>query len=150
GHGRVPTLRQADARRSPHRRRGERAHLQAMRRGDRRRGALAMKAGLKERYDKTLKDELRKQFSYPNIMQVPRVEKVILNIGMGEAIGNAKAMDAAAQDLATITGQRPIVTKSRRAIPNFPLRDGIPTGPNVTLRGERMWHFLATLVTGSR
>ena len=60
-----------------------------------------MKAGLKERYDKTLKDELRKQFSYPNVMQVPRVEKVILNIGMGEAIGNAKAMDAAAQDLAS-------------------------------------------------
>jgi len=85
-----------------------------------------MKAGLKERYDKTLKDELRKQFNYPNIMQVPRVEKVILNIGMGEAIGNAKAMDAAAQDLATITGQRPIVTKSRRAISNFRLRVGMP------------------------
>ncbi|TME97921.1 MAG: 50S ribosomal protein L5 [Chloroflexi bacterium] len=106
-----------------------------------------MKAGLKERYDKTLKDELRKQFSYPNIMQVPRVEKVILNIGMGEAIGNAKAMDAAAQDLATITGQRPIVTKSRRAISNFRLRVGMPIGLKVTLRGERMWHFLEKLVT---
>src|SRR5437660_1592432 len=106
-----------------------------------------MKAGLKERYDKTLKDELRKQFNYPNIMQVPRVEKVILNIGMGEAIGNAKAMDAAAQDLATITGQRPIVTKSRRAISNFRLRVGMPIGLKVTLRGERMWHFLEKLVT---
>ena len=106
-----------------------------------------MKAGLKERYDTTLRDELRKQFSYPNVMQVPRVEKVILNIGMGEAIGNAKAMDAAAQDLASITGQRPIVTKSRRAISNFRLRVGMPIGLKVTLRGERMWHFLEKLVT---
>ncbi len=106
-----------------------------------------MKAGLKERYDTTVRDELRKQFSYPNVMQVPRVEKVILNIGMGEAIGNAKAMDAAAQDLASITGQRPIVTKSRRAISNFRLRVGMPIGLKVTLRGERMWHFLEKLVT---
>ena len=106
-----------------------------------------MKAGLKERYDTTVRDELRKQFSYPNVMQVPRVDKVILNIGMGEAIGNAKAMDAAAQDLASITGQRPIVTKSRRAISNFRLRVGMPIGLKVTLRGERMWHFLEKLVT---
>ena len=106
-----------------------------------------MKAGLKERYDTTVRNELRKQFSYPNVMQVPRVEKVILNIGMGEAIGNAKAMDAAAQDLASITGQRPIVTKSRRAISNFRLRVGMPIGLKVTLRGERMWHFLEKLVT---
>jgi len=106
-----------------------------------------MRAALKERYDQSLKEELRKQFSYPNVMQVPRVEKVVLNIGMGEAIGNAKAMDAAAQDLATITGQRPIVTKSRRAISNFRLRVGMPIGLKVTLRGERMWHFLEKLLT---
>jgi large subunit ribosomal protein L5 len=106
-----------------------------------------MKSGLKERYDKALKDELRKQFSYRNVMQIPRVEKIVLNIGMGEAIGNAKAMDAAAGDLATITGQRPIVTKSRKAISNFRLRVGMPIGLKVTLRGERMWHFLEKLVT---
>src|SRR5881398_334310 len=106
-----------------------------------------MPAVLKERYDKTVREDLRKQFNYPNIMQVPRVEKVILNIGMGEAIGNAKAMDAAAQDLATITGQRPIVTKSRRAISNFRLRVGMPIGLKVTLRGPRMWHFYEKLVT---
>jgi len=71
---------------------------------------------LQERYEKTVKDELRKQFSYGNVMQVPRIEKIVLNIGMGESIGNAKTMDAAANDLAIITGQRPVVTKSRKAI----------------------------------
>ncbi len=106
-----------------------------------------MSAVLKERYDTSVRDELRKQFSYGNVMQVPRVEKIILNIGMGEAIGNAKAMDAAAGDLATITGQKPIVTKSRKAISNFRLRIGMPIGLKVTLRGERMWHFLEKLIT---
>jgi large subunit ribosomal protein L5 len=104
-------------------------------------------AVLKERYDKTVRDELRKQFSYGNVMQIPKVEKIVVNIGMGEAIGNAKAMDAAAGDLATITGQRPIVTKSKKAISNFRLRVGMPIGLKVTLRGERMWHFLEKLVT---
>jgi large subunit ribosomal protein L5 len=102
---------------------------------------------LKERYDATVRDELRKQFSYTNVMQIPKVDKIVVNIGMGEAIGNAKAMDAAASDLATITGQRPIVTKSRKAISNFRLRVGMPIGLKVTLRGERMWHFLEKLVT---
>ena len=106
-----------------------------------------MTAVLKERYDKTVRDELRKQFSYGNVMQVPKVEKIVVNIGMGEAIGNAKAMDAAAGDLAAITGQRPIVTKSRKAISNFRLRVGMPIGLKVTLRGERMWHFLEKVVT---
>jgi len=106
-----------------------------------------MAAVLKERYDKTVREDLRKQFSYANVMQIPKVEKIVLNIGMGEAIGNAKAMDAAAGDLATITGQRPIVTKSRKAISNFRLRVGMPIGLKVTLRGERMWHFLEKLVT---
>jgi len=106
-----------------------------------------MPAVLKERYDKTVREDLRKRFSYGNVMQIPKVEKIILNIGMGEAIGNAKAMDAAAGDLAAITGQRPIVTKSRKAISNFRLRIGMPIGLKVTLRGERMWHFLEKLVT---
>jgi large subunit ribosomal protein L5 len=104
-------------------------------------------AVLKERYDKTVRDELRKQFSYGNVMQIPKVEKIVLNIGMGEAIGNAKAMDAAAGDLAQITGQRPIITKSKKAISNFRLRVGMPIGLKVTLRGERMWHFLEKLIT---
>ena len=106
-----------------------------------------MTAVLKERYDTTVRDELRKQFSYGNVMQVPKVEKIVVNIGMGEAIGNAKAMDAAAGDLAMITGQRPIVTKSKKAISNFRLRIGMPIGLKVTLRGERMWFFLEKLVT---
>jgi large subunit ribosomal protein L5 len=106
-----------------------------------------MTAVLKERYDTSIRDELRKQFSYGNVMQIPKVEKIVLNIGMGEAIGNAKAMDAAAGDLAKITGQRPIVTKSKKAISNFRLRIGMPIGLKVTLRGERMWHFLEKLVT---
>jgi large subunit ribosomal protein L5 len=106
-----------------------------------------MTAFLKERYDTSVRDELRKQFSYGNVMQIPKVEKIVLNIGMGEAIGNAKAMDAAAGDLAKITGQRPIVTKSKKAISNFRLRIGMPIGLKVTLRGERMWHFLEKLVT---
>jgi large subunit ribosomal protein L5 len=104
-------------------------------------------AFLKERYDTSVRDELRKQFSYGNVMQIPKVEKIVLNIGMGEAIGNAKAMDAAAGDLAKITGQKPIVTKSKKAISNFRLRIGMPIGLKVTLRGERMWHFLEKLVT---
>ncbi len=106
-----------------------------------------MASALKERYDRAVKDELRKRFSYDNVMRVPRVEKVVVNIGMGEAIGNAKAMDAAAQDLATITGQRPIVTRSRSAISNFRLRIGMPIGLKVTLRGERMWYFLEKLLS---
>jgi large subunit ribosomal protein L5 len=103
-------------------------------------------SALKERYDKVAKDELRKRFGYDNVMRIPGVEKVVLNIGMGESIGNAKAMDAAASDLSTITGQRPVVTRSRKAISNFRLRIGMPIGLKVTLRGERMWHFLEKLL----
>ena len=102
---------------------------------------------LQDRYEQTLKAELRKQFSYGNVMQIPRIEKVVLNIGMGESIGNAKTMDAAANDLAIITGQRPVVTKSRKAISNFRLRVGMPIGLKVTLRGPQMWHFLEKLLT---
>ena len=108
---------------------------------------MTVASALKERYDSAVRDELRKQFGFKNVMQIPRLEKIVLNIGMGEAIGNAKAMDAAASDLAQITGQRPVVTKSRRAISNFKLRIGMPIGLKVTLRGERMWHFYEKLVT---
>lgn len=108
---------------------------------------MPIASALKERYDTSIREELRKQFSYDNVMRIPRIEKVVVNIGMGEAIGNGKAMDAAAADLATITGQRPIVTKSKKAIANFRLRIGMPIGLKVTLRGERMWHFLEKLMT---
>src|SRR5205809_8129243 len=101
-----------------------------------------MAAVLKERYDTAVKDELRKQFSYANVMQIPKVDKIVLNIGMGEAIGNAKAMDAAAGDLAKITGQRPIVTKPKKAISNFRRRVEMPNRRNVTLRRARMSHSL--------
>jgi len=106
----------------------------------------AEKSFLRQRYDTTVRDELRKTFGYGNVMQIPRLEKVVINIGMGEAIGNAKAMDAAAGDLSTITGQKPIVTKSKKAISNFRLRIGMPIGLKVTLRGERMWHFVEKLL----
>ncbi len=109
--------------------------------------AVRVPSALRDRYERTVREELRKQFSYDNVMRVPRVEKIVLNIGMGESIGNAKTMDAAANDLAQITGQRPIVTRSRKAISNFRLRVGMPIGLKVTLRGERMWHFLEKLVT---
>src|SRR6266540_7105523 len=98
---------------------------------------MTVASAMKERDDSSLRDELRKECSYKNVMQIPRLEKVVLNIGMGEAIGNGKAMDAAAGDLATITGQRPVVTKSKHAISNFRLRIGMPIGLKVTLRGER-------------
>ena len=105
-----------------------------------------MASALKERYEKVVKDELRKRFNYDNVMRIPKVDKIVVNIGMGEAIGQAKAMDAAAADLATITGQRPVVTKSKKAISNFRLRIGMPIGLKVTLRGDRMWSFLEKLL----
>ena len=108
---------------------------------------MPITSALKERYESAIRDELKKAFSYGNVMQIPRVEKIVVNIGMGESIGNNKAMDAAAGDLGTITGQKPIVTKSRKAISNFRLRIGMPIGLKVTLRGQRMWHFLEKLVT---
>ena len=105
-----------------------------------------MASALKERYDKVIREELRKRFNYDNVMRIPKVEKIVVNIGMGEAIGNAKAMDNAASDLATISGQRPVVTRSKKAISNFRLRIGMPIGLKVTLRGERMWAFLEKLI----
>ena len=85
---------------------------------------------------------LQREFDYANPMQIPRVDKVIVNIGLGEAIQNAKAIDAAVGDLATITGQKPIVTRARRSIAQFRLRTGMPIGAKVTLRGQRMYDFL--------
>ncbi len=99
-------------------------------------------AGLRQRYHDEVVPALQREFTYANPMQIPRVDKVIVNIGLGEAIQNAKAIDAAVGDLATITGQKPIVTRARRSIAQFRLRTGMPIGAKVTLRGQRMYDFL--------
>ncbi len=98
--------------------------------------------GLHRRYLDEVAPALRREFGYANPMQTPRLEKVVVNIGLGEAIQNAKALDAAVGDLTQITGQKPIVTKAKRSIAQFRLRTGMPIGAKVTLRGQRMYDFL--------
>jgi large subunit ribosomal protein L5 len=99
-------------------------------------------AGLRQRYRDEVVPALQREFGYPNVMQIPKVSKVVVNIGLGEAIANAKALDAAVGDLTTITGQKPIVTRATRSIAQFRLRTGMPIGAKVTLRGQRMYDFL--------
>jgi len=105
-----------------------------------------MAARLKERYRSEVRPNLMKEMGYTNPMQVPKLEKVVLNIGLGEAVQNVKVLDAAVEDLAAITGQKPVVTRARRAIANFKLRENMPIGCAVTLRGDRMYEFLDRLV----
>lgn len=100
---------------------------------------------LKQRYTTEVIPALKTEFGYTNAMQVPRLEKIVVNIGLGEALTNAKAVDAAVGDLALITGQRAIVTKAKKSIATFKVREGNPIGAKVTLRGERMWDFLERL-----
>jgi len=100
---------------------------------------------LKDKYTNEAVPALRKQFGYTNPMQVPRLEKIVVNIGLGEALTNAKAVDAAVGDIQLITGQKPIVTRAKRSIAQFRVRTGNPIGVKVTLRGERMWDFLERL-----
>ena len=102
---------------------------------------------LRERYRSEVAPALIKQFEYGNPMQVPQVSKIVVNIGLGEALTNAKAIDAAVGDLVLITGQKPIVTRAKRSIAQFRLRTGNPIGAKVTLRGERMWDFLDRLTS---
>jgi large subunit ribosomal protein L5 len=99
-----------------------------------------------ELYNKEVVPALRKSFDFNNIMQVPRVEKIVVNIGVGEALDNPKALEAAVSDLTIITGQKPIMNKARKSIANFKLREGRLIGTKVTLRGDRMWAFLDRLV----
>jgi large subunit ribosomal protein L5 len=101
---------------------------------------------LKDRYEKETVPALMKALNLSNIMEVPRVQKVVVNIGMGEALDNAKSLDAAVADITQITGQKPVVTKARKSIANFKLREGRAIGVKVTLRGERMWSFLDRLM----
>lgn len=102
---------------------------------------------LKERYRKEIIPALQKEFNYANIMQAPALHKIVINIGMGEAIQNQKAMENAVRDLGDITGQRPVITKARRSVASFKLREGMPIGCTVTLRGNRMYDFLDKLVS---
>jgi large subunit ribosomal protein L5 len=101
---------------------------------------------LKEKYKKEVVPRLMEHFGYKNVMEVPRLEKISLNIGLGEAITNAKALEAAEKDLAAISGQHPIITRSKKSIAAFKLRVGMPIGMKVTLRGERMYQFFERLV----
>jgi len=106
-----------------------------------------MAGRMHERYKAEVVPALTKQFEYGNANQVPRLSKIVLNIGLGEALTNAKSVDAATGDLAAITGQKPIVTRAKRSIAQFRLRTGNPIGAKVTLRGDRMWDFLDRLIT---
>lgn len=102
---------------------------------------------LKARYGAEIRAELQTQFGYDNVMQVPGVVKVVVNMGVGEAARDSKLIEGAIRDLAAITGQKPVVTKARKSIAQFKLREGMPIGAHVTLRGDRMWEFLDRLVT---
>ena len=106
-----------------------------------------MSARLKERYVKEVVPALRKEFGYKNVMAVPRIQKVVVNMGLGEATSNAKLIDTGADEIARITGQKPVTRRSKKSIAQFKVRKGQPVGTMVTLRGERMWDFLDRLVS---
>jgi large subunit ribosomal protein L5 len=100
---------------------------------------------LEERYTKEIKDALMKKFEYKSVMQIPKLDKVVINIGLGEAKENAKAVDAACNDLAIITGQKPVVTKAKKSVAQFKVREGMNIGCKVTLRGSKMYEFVDRL-----
>ncbi len=104
---------------------------------------------LKEFYRQEVLSALMKEFGYRNPMQAPRLEKIVVNVGLGEALQNARALDTAAADIAAITGQKPIITRAKRSIANFKVREGNPIGLVVTVRGDRMWEFYDRLVNAA-
>ncbi|MBN1884899.1 MAG: 50S ribosomal protein L5 [Candidatus Krumholzibacteriota bacterium] len=104
------------------------------------------KPNVRARYDDSVVSELMKKFNYSNVMQVPRMQKIVVNIGVGEAINDAKLLEAAVKDLGAITGQMPCITRAKKAIAGFKLRAGMPIGCRVTLRGAFMWEFFDRLV----
>src|ERR1700737_1178913 len=106
-----------------------------------------MAARLKERYQKEIAPAIAKEFGIKNRMAIPRVDKIVVNMGMGEAIANAKVLDTAVDELKSITGQKPVITKAKKSIASFKLRQGMPIGVMVTLRGDRMYEFLDRLVS---
>ncbi len=101
---------------------------------------------LKEKYKEEIVPALMEEFGYSSVMQVPRLTKVVINVGLGEALDNAKAIDFAVSDIVAITGQKPVITKAKKSIAGFKLREGRAIGVKVTLRGERMWSFLTRLI----
>jgi large subunit ribosomal protein L5 len=102
---------------------------------------------LKQRYRDEIAKALQQEFSIPNVMQIPNLVKIVVNMGIGEAARDSKLIDGAVRDLATITGQKPVVTRARKSIAQFKLREGMPIGAHVTLRGDRMWEFADRLLT---
>jgi len=109
--------------------------------------AAKVQPRLKQRYREEIKDALNKEFNYANVMQIPGVVKVVVNMGVGDAARDAKLINGAVNDLALITGQKPEIRKARKSIAQFKLREGMPIGARVTLRGDRMWEFLDRLVS---
>ncbi len=106
-----------------------------------------MASRLRERYKEEVAPALRERFGYENPMRIPRLEKIVVNMGVGEAAQNSRAMDGAMEDLARITGQKPQLRRARKSIAGFKIREGMPVGARVTLRGERMWEFLDRLIS---
>jgi large subunit ribosomal protein L5 len=102
---------------------------------------------MKAHYEKVVREALKKEFSYGNVMQIPRLEKIVINMGVGEAVNDRKKVESAAKDLSLIAGQRAVITKARKSIATYKVRDGMPIGCKVTLRGDRMYEFLDRLVT---
>jgi len=102
---------------------------------------------LRQRYEKEVAPALKKEFGYRNVMAIPKIEKIVVNMGLGEATQNAKIVDAGADEVARVTGQKPVVTRAKKSIAQFKVRKGMPIGAMVTLRGERMWEFLDRLIS---
>ncbi|CAM4212358.1 50S ribosomal protein L5 [Jeotgalicoccus halotolerans] len=106
-------------------------------------------ARLKDKYNETIKQELVNKFNYSSVMQAPKIDKIVVNMGIGDAVQNAKVLDTAVEELSAITGQKPIITKAKKSVATFRLREGMPIGAKVTLRGERMYEFLDKLISVS-
>ena len=102
---------------------------------------------LRDRYSKDVAPTLAKEFGYKNVMAIPKIEKVVVNMGLGEATGNAKIVDTGVDEIARLTGQKPVVTRAKKSIAQFKVRKGMPIGVMVTLRGDRMWEFLDRLIS---
>jgi len=102
---------------------------------------------MRDRYSKEVAPALQKEFGYKNVMAIPKIEKVVVNMGLGEATSNAKIVDTGADEVTRITGQKPVVTRAKKSIAQFKVRKGMPIGAMVTLRGERMWEFLDRLIS---
>ncbi|MCF0158478.1 50S ribosomal protein L5 [Veillonella caviae] len=104
---------------------------------------------LHEQYNSEIKKSLQEKFQYKNVMEIPKLEKIVINIGVGDAVGNAKALESAVNDLTIIAGQKPVITKAKKSIANFKVREGMALGTKVTLRGERMYEFLDRLINAA-